>query len=197
MMLPRGRRRQLLLLGALAIVGAGILVGAILARGSSGTGALAGAPGSRGGTANQTGSPAAFTMTVPAGWHTSRQGAGTDFTSPARRLSILVTPAAAGGATVSAQLRRQLARGLRLGRFPGYEPAGGRPFTFRGGAGVARQFTWQPGRGGRMESLDIAFRLTTPAGHRAYLVRESAPAAAWVAAQPAFRHALSTFRARS
>ena len=143
------------------------------------------------------GSPATFTMTVPAGWHTSQQGAGTDFTSPARGRSILVTPAAAGGATVSAQLRRQLARGLRQGRFPGYKPVGGRPFTFQGGAGVARQFTWQPGRGGRMESLDIAFRLTTPAGRQAYLVRESAPAAAWVAAQPAFRRALSTFRAGS
>ena len=197
MMLPRGRRRQLLLLGALAIVGAGILVGAILARGSSGTGALAGAPASQGGTANPTGSPATFTMTVPAGWHTSQQGAGTDFTSPARDRSILVTPAAAGGATVSAQLRRELARGLREGRFPGYEPVGGRPFIFQGGAGVARQFTWQPRSGGRMESLDIAFRLTTPAGRQAYLVRESAPAAAWVAAQPAFRRALSTFRARS
>jgi tRNA A-37 threonylcarbamoyl transferase component Bud32 len=195
-MLPRGRRRQLLLLGALAIVGAGILVGAILARGSSGTGALAGAPGSPGATASQAGSPAAFTMTVPAGWHTSQRRAGTDFTSPAGGVSILVTPAAAGGATVSAQLRRQLARGLRQGRFPGYEPVGGRPFTFQGGAGVARQFTWQPGSGGRMESLDIAFRLTTPAGRQAYLVRESAPAAAWAAAQPAFRHALRTFRAR-
>jgi len=136
-------------------------------------------------------------MTVPAGWHTSQQGARPDFTSPAGGRSILVTPAAAGGATVSAQLRRELARGLRQGRFPGYEPVGGRPFTFQGGAGVARQFTWQPGSGGRMESLDIAFRLTTPAGRRAYLVRESAPADAWAAAQPAFRHAMSTFRARS
>jgi hypothetical protein len=62
---------------------------------------------------------------------------------------------------------------------------------------MAWQFTWQPGRGGRMESLDIAFRVTTPAGRQAYLVRESAPAAAWAAAQPAFRHTLSTFRARS
>jgi tRNA A-37 threonylcarbamoyl transferase component Bud32 len=196
-MLPRGRRRLLVLLGALAIVGAGILVGVILARGSSGTGALAGAPGPQGVTANQAGSPAAFTMTVPAAWHTSRRGAGTDFTSPAGGVSILVTPTAAAGATDSAQLRRQLARGLRLGRFPGYEPVGGRPFTFQGAAGVAWQFTWQPGRGGRMESLDIAFRVTTPAGRQAYLVRESAPAAAWAAAQPAFRHALSTFRARS
>jgi tRNA A-37 threonylcarbamoyl transferase component Bud32 len=196
-MLPRGRRRLLVLLGALAIVGAGILVGVILARGSRGTGALAGAPGPQGVTANQAGSPAAFTMTVPAGWHTSRRGAGTDFTSPAGGVSILVTPTAAAGATDSAQLRRQLARGLRLGRFPGYEPVGGRPFTFQGAAGVAWQFTWQPGRGGRMESLDIAFRVTTPAGRQAYLVRESAPAAAWAAAQPAFRHALSTFRARS
>ena len=197
-MLPRGRRRQLLLLGALAIVGAGILVGVILARGSSGSGAQAGAPGSPGVTANQAGSAGAFTMTVPAGWHTSQRGAGTDFTSPAGGLSILVTPAAADGATVSAQLRRQLARGLRQGRFPGYEPIGGRPFTFQGGAGVARQFTWQPGRGGRMESLDIAFRLTTPAGRQAaYLVRESAPAAGWAAAKPTFRRALSTFRARS
>jgi hypothetical protein len=196
-MLPRGRRRLLVLLGALAIVGTGILVGVILTRGSSGTGAPAGAPGPRGVTANQAGSPAAFTMTVPAGWHTSQQGAGTDFTSPAGGVSILVTPTAAGGATDPAQVRRQLARALRQGSSPGYEPVGGRPFTFQGGAGVARQFTWQPASGGRMESLDIAFRLTTPAGRQAYLVRESAPAAAWAAAQPVFRNALSTFRARS
>jgi len=194
-MIPRGRRRLLVLLGALAIVGAGILVGVILARGS-GTGTPAGAPGPQGVTANQAGSPAGFTMTVPAGWHTSQQGAGTDFTSPAGGVSILVTPTAAGGATDPAQVRRQLARALRQGRFPGYEPVGGRPFTFQG-AGVAWQFTWLPASGGRMESLDMAFRLSTPAGRQAYLVRESAPAAAWAAAQPVFRKALSTFRARS
>ena len=196
-MLPRGRRGLLVLLGALAIVGAGILVGVILTRGSSGTGAPAGPPGPQGVAANQAGSPAAFTMTVPAGWHTFQRGAGTDFTSPAGSVSILVTPTAKGGATDSGQIRRQLARSLRQGSFPGYEPVGGRPFIFQGGAGVAWQFTWQPASGGRMESRDIAFRLATPAGRQAYLVRESAPAAAWAAAQPVFRNALSTFRARS
>ena len=150
-MLPRGRRGLLVLLGALAIVGAGILVGVTLTRGSSGTGAPAGPPGPQAVTANQAGSPAAFTMTVPAGWQTSQRAAGTDFTSPAGGVSILVTPTAAGGATDSGQLRRQLARGLRQGGFPGYEPVGGRPFTFQGGAGVAWQFTWQPASGGRME----------------------------------------------
>ena len=198
-MLPHGRRRLLVLLGALAIVGAGILVGVILTRegGGSGTGAPAG-PGPQAVTANQAGSPASFTMTVPAGWHAARQGAGTDFTSPAGGVSILVTPAAAGGATDPGQARRQLARVLQRGSFPGYEPVGGRPFTFQGGAGAAWKFTWQPASGGRMEVRDIGFRLTTPGGHRqAYLVRESAPAVAWAAAQPVFRTALSTFRARS
>jgi len=41
-MLPRGPPPAAVLPGALAIVGAGILVGVILARGSSGTGAPAG-----------------------------------------------------------------------------------------------------------------------------------------------------------
>ena len=136
-------------------------------------------------------------MTVPAGWRTTRRGGGTDFASPAGDVSILVTPTAAGGATAPGQVRRQLAQVLRQGRFPGYEPIGGRPFTFQGGSGVAWQFTWQPASGGRMEVLDIAFRITTPAGRQAYHVRESAPEATWEATQPVFRNALSTFRPRS
>ncbi len=195
-MIPRGPRRLLVLLGALAIVGAGILVGVALTRGSGVTGA-AGAAGSAAVTGSRAGSAPRFTMTVPAGWQTARRGAGTDFTSPAGDVSILVTPTPADGGSGLAQVRRQLAPALARGRFPGYEPLGGRPFIFQGGAGVAWQFTWQPGSGGRMEVLDIAFRLTTPAGHQAYLVRESAPATAWAAAQPVFRSSLSTFRARS
>ncbi len=193
-MLPRGRRGLLAVAGALAIVGAGILAGVILTHGSGGTGVPAGAPG---GTATRAGSAAGFTMTVPAGWRTTPRGGGTDFVSPAGNVSILVTHTAAGGATAPGQVRRQLAQGLRQGRFPGYEPIGGRPFIFQGGSGVAWQFTWQPARAGRMEVLDIAFRISTPAGRQAYHVRESAPEAAWAANQPVFRSALSTFRPRS
>ena len=193
-MLPRGRRGLLAVAGALAIVGAGILAGVTLTHASSGTGVPAGAPG---GTATRAGSAAGFTMTVPAGWRTTPRGGGTEFASPAGDVSILVTPTAAGGATAPGQVRRQLAQMLRQGRFPGYEPIGGRPFTFQGGSGVAWQFTWQPAGGGRMEVLDIAFRITTPAGRRAYHVRESAPEAAWAATQPVFRNALRTFRPRS
>ncbi len=196
-MLPGGRRGLLALVGALAIVGAGILVGVALTRGSSGTGAASGAAGSQAVTASQAGSPAGFSMTVPARWQTARRGTGTAFTSPAGDVSILVTPTAAGGVTAPGQVRRQLARVLQEGRFPGYEPIGGRPFAFQGGAGVAWQVTWQPGSGGRMEVLEIAFRITTPAGRQGYQVRESAPAAAWAASQPVFRQALITFRARS
>ena len=196
-MLPRGRRGLLALLGALAIVGAGILAGVALTRGSGGPPAPPGTAGPQAVTAGQDGSAAGFTMTVPAGWQTSRQGASTDFTSPAGRVSILVTPMAADGVTAAGQLRRQLAAALQQGRFPGYELVGGRPFTFQGGAGAAWQFTWQPPGGGRMEALEIGFRITTGAGRQAYLVRESAPVAGWAAAQPVFRDALSTFRARS
>jgi len=198
-MLPRGRRGLLVLLGALAIVGAGILTGVALTRGSGGTGAPARAAGSQAVTAGQAGSAAGFTMTVPPGWQTTQRGAGTAFTSPAGDVSILVTPAAAGAGRVTApgQLYRQLGRVLQEGRFPGYAAIGTRPFTFQGGAGVAWQFTWQSASGARMEVLEIAFRITTPAGRHAYLVRESAPAAAWAASQPVFRQALRTFRARS
>ncbi|MGO9220522.1 MAG: protein kinase domain-containing protein [Streptosporangiaceae bacterium] len=196
-MLPRGRRGLLALVGALAIVGAGILLGVALTHGSSGTGATSGAAGSHAVTASQAGSPAGFSMTVPAGWQTARRGTGTAFTGPAGDVSILVTPTAAGGVTAPGQVRRQLARALQEGRFPGYEPIGGRPFAFQGGAGVAWQFTWQPASGGRMEVLEIAFRVTTPAGRQGYLVRESAPASAWTASQPEFHQALITFRARS
>jgi hypothetical protein len=195
--LPRGRRGLLALLGALAIVGAGILAGVALTRGSGGPPAPAGTAGPQAVTAGQAGSAAGFTMTVPAGWQTSRLGPSTDFTSPAGRVSILVTPAAADGVTAAGQLRRQLAVLLKQGRFPGYQPVGGRPFAFRGGAGAAWQFTWQPVNGGRMEALEIAFRITTAAGSQAYLVRESAPVTGWVAAQPVFRNALGTFRTRS
>ena len=166
-MLPRGRRGLLAVAGALGIVGAGILVGVTLTHGTGGAGAPAGTPG---GTA-AAGSAAGFTMTVPAGWRTTRRGAGIDFASPAGDVSILVTPTAAGGATAPGQVRRQLAQVLRQGRFPGYKPIGGRPFTFQGGSGVAWQFTWQPASGGRVEVLDIAFRIITPAGRQAYHVR--------------------------
>ncbi len=195
--LPRGRRGLLALLGALAIVGAGILAGVALTQGAGGPPAPAGTAGPQAVTAGQAGSAAGFTMTVPAGWQTSRQGASTDFTSPAGRVSILVTPMAAGGVTAAGPLRRQLAAALKQGRFPGYQLVGGRPFTFQGGAGAAWQFTWQPASGGQMEALEIAFRITTVAGRQAYLVRESAPVTGWVAAQPVFRNALSTFRTRS
>jgi eukaryotic-like serine/threonine-protein kinase len=196
--LPRGRGGLLVVLGALAIVGAGIVAGVALTHGSSGTGGPAGAPGSPGVTAGQAGPAAGFTMTVPAGWRTAQQGAGTEFTSRAGDVSILVTPEAGGGRVPApGQLRRQLDLALKQGSFRGYEPVGGRPFAFQGGSGVAWQFTWQPASGRRMQVLETAFRLTSPAGRQAYLVRESAPAAAWAASQPVFRQALSTFRARS
>jgi hypothetical protein len=183
-MLPRGRRGLLILVGALAIVGAGILAGMALTRGNSGA-----SPPAR--------SAAGFTMTVPSGWRTSRQGAGTDFTSPAGDVSILVTPTAAGKVTAPGQVRRQLARAVQRGSFPGYQPIRRRAFTFRGGAGLAWQFSWQPASGGRTEVREIAFRLTTPAGDQGYLVRESGPAASWTVTQPVFRQALRTFRVRS
>ena len=193
-MLPRGRRGLLAAAAAVAIVGTGILAGAMLARGSSGTSVP---PGAAGVTASRAGSAAGFSMTVPAGWRITRRGGGTDFASPAGDVSILVTPTIAGKATAPGQLRRQLARELRQSHFPGYEPIGGHAFAFHGGAGVAWQFTWQPARGRRMETRDIALRITTPAGRRAYRVRESAPEATWAATQPVFRTALSTFRPRS
>ena len=85
---------------------------------------------------------------------------------------------------------------MAQGSFPGYAPLGRRFFPVHGRTGAAWQFTWQPASGGRIEVLDIVFRLTAPAGHRTYLVQESAPAAAWAVTQPVFRRALSTFRAR-
>jgi hypothetical protein len=194
-MIPRGRSGLLVLLGALAIVGAGILAGVALTRGSSGV--PAGATGSPAVPAGQAGSAAGFTMTVPAGWRTARQGAGTEFTSRAGDVSILVTPTATGGVTGLGQVRRQLAQIVAQGSFPGYAPLGRRFFPVQGRTGVAWQFTWQPASGGRMEVLDLVFRLTAPAGHHAYLVQESAPAAAWAVTQPVFRRALSTLRARS
>jgi hypothetical protein len=135
-------------------------------------------------------------MTVPAGWRTAQQGAGTEFTSRAGDISILVTPTATGGVTGLGQVRRQLAQIVAQGSFPGYAPLGRRFFPVHGRTGAAWQFTWQPASGGRVEVLDIVFRLTAPAGHRTYLVQESAPAAAWAVTQPVFRRALSTFRAR-
>ena len=64
-MLPRGRRGLLVILGALAIVAAGILTGMLLTRGGSGSGSPAAA---------QAGSGAGFTMTLPAGWQTRPAG---------------------------------------------------------------------------------------------------------------------------
>jgi hypothetical protein len=190
-MLPRSHRgRLLVILGALAIVGAGILAGMLLTSGGSGSGSPAPA-------AARAGSPAAFTMTVPAGWQTAQRGAGTRFSSPAGDVSILVTPTPAGGAPGLGQARQLLAQAVKQGRFPGYLAIGRRRFSFTGGAGMAWQFTWLPATGMRREVRDIAFRAAARSGGRAYLVRESAPVVAWAASQPEFRRALSTFRAGS
>ena len=189
-MLPRGRRGLLVILAALAIVGAGILAGMALTSGGSGSGPPAAA-------AAQARSVAGFTMTLPAGWQTAQQGASTRFSSPAGDVSIRVTPTAAGSAPGLSQTRRLLVQALKQGRFPGYQPIGGRSFSFTGRAGVAWQFTWQPASGERLEVRDIAFRAGPPGGGRAYLVQESAPVAAWAASQPEFGQALSTFRAGS
>ena len=189
-MLPRGRRRLLVFLGALAIVGAGIAAGMALTHGTSSSGAPTGAQAT---TAGQAGAPPAFTMTVPAGWQTTRQGPGTRFSSPAGDVSILVMHSAAG----AAQMRRWLLQSLTQGRLPGHQPISRRPFSFSGGPGMAWQFTWQPASGGWLEVRNIAFRLASPGGGQAYLMRESAPVPEWAASQPEFRQALSTFRARS
>ncbi len=189
-MLPRGHRGLLVILGALGIVGAGILVGMLLTSGSSGSGPPAANPA-------QGGSAAGFTMTAPAGWQTARQGARTKFSSPAGNVSIMVTPASASRARGLGRTRQLLAQALRRGRFPGYLAVGGRRFSFTGGAGVAWQFTWQPASGRRREVRDIAFRVPARSGGRAYLVQESAPVATWTASQPVFKQALSTFRASS
>ena len=187
---PPGRRRLLVILGALAVVGAGILAGMLLTSGGSGSGSPAAA-------AAQAGSGAGFTMTVPAGWQTAQQGASTRFSSPAGGVSILVTPTSAGRARGLGLTRRLLAQALKQGRFPGYLAIGRRRFSVPGRAGVAWQFTWQPGTGRRREVRDIAFRAAVRMRDRAYLVQESAPVVAWAASQPAFRQALSTFRAGS
>jgi hypothetical protein len=189
-MLPRGRRGLLLvILGALAIVAVGTLAGMLLTSGDSGSGSRAAAAQAR--------SAAGFTMTVPGGWRTARQGASTRFSSPAGEVSILVTPASAGAAQGPGQARQLLAQAVKRGRFPGYLALGRRRFSFTGGAGMAWQFTWQPATGRRREVRDIAFRDPARSGRRAYLVRESAPVVAWAASQPEFRQALDTFRAGS
>jgi hypothetical protein len=189
-MLPRGRRGPLVILGALAIVGAGILAGILLTSGGSGSGSPVAA-------AAQPGSAAGFTMTAPAGWQSAQQGAGTKFSSPAGDVSISVRPTSAGRVRGLGQTRQLLAQALKQGRFPGYLAIGGRRFSFTGGAGMAWQFTWQPATRGRREVRDIAFQAAARSGGRTYLVQESAPVVTWAASQPAFRQALSTFRARS
>jgi hypothetical protein len=136
-------------------------------------------------------------MTAPVGWHTAQQGVSTKFSSPAGDVSMLVTPTSAGRSRGLGQTRRMLAQALKPGRFPGYLAIGGRRFSFTGGAGETWQFTWQPATGRRREVRDIAFRTATRSGGRVYLVRESAPVVAWASSQPAFKQALSTFRAGS
>jgi hypothetical protein len=190
-MVPRGRRGKLLVIvGALAIVVAGILAGMALTQGASGSGSAA-PPG------RQAGSAAGFTMAAPAGWHTAQRGVGAKFSGPAGDASILVTPTSADGIQGPGQTRLLLARALKRGNFPGYQAIGGRPFTFRAGTGVAWLFTWQPASGGRREVRDMVFRAAAPGGGRAYLVQESAPVVAWAARQPEFRQALNTFRTGS
>ena len=190
-MLPRTRGgRLLVLLGAVVIVGAGILAGMLLTSGGNDSKPPTAA-------ATPAGSAAGFTMTVPAGWQTAQKGASTRFSSPAGDVSILVTPGSAGGAQGLGQARQLLAQAMKQGRFPGYLAIGRRRFSFTGGAGLAWQFTWQPAIGRRREVRDIAFRAAARNGGRAYLVRESAPVVAWAASQPEFRLALSTFRAGS
>ncbi|HUY50963.1 MAG TPA: serine/threonine-protein kinase [Streptosporangiaceae bacterium] len=194
-LLPSGRRGLLAGLGAAAVLGAGILGGVAWSHGSAA--AQSGGSRSYSVSATEAGSAAGFTMAVPVGWHEARRGPSTDFTSPAGGLSIQVTPTASGAVGAPGEALRLQAQALRHGGFPGYQQVALRPFRFRGGLGVAWEFTWQPSQGGRAEVLDVAFRLTTTAGPQAYLLRESAPAATWTASQPVFSAALRTFRPQS
>jgi hypothetical protein len=193
--LPKERRG---LLGVLAAVAAVAILGASILGGvawTHGTAAAQSAPyHSYSVSGAQAGTAAGFTMAVPTGWQEIRRGPSTDFSSPADRLSIGVTPTSFGGAGAAGEALRLQAQAVRNGTFPGYQPIAVRPFHFRGGLGVAWAFTWQPLRGGRAEVLDVALRLATPAGHQAYLVRESAPAVDWTASQPVFSAMLRTFR---
>ena len=184
-----GRRGLLVILGALAIVGAGILAGILLTSGGSGSGSPAAA-------AAQPGSAAGFTMTAPRRVAERPAGRQHQILQPGgRRVDLGSRRPQRARARGLGQTRQLLAQALKQGRFPGYLAIGGRRFSFTGRAGVAWQFTWQPATGGRREVRDIAFQAAARSGGRAYLVQESAPVAAWAASQPEFGQALSTFRA--
>jgi len=96
----------------------------------------------------------------------------------------------------------QLARGLRLGRFhssPAMSLSAGGPSPSKGGAGVARRFTWQPGRGGRTWNrwTSVSVHHPPPAAEAYWCGNPRPQSRVGGCAAAAFRHSLSTFRARS
>ena len=116
-MLPRGRRRLLVILGALAIVAAGVLTGMALASRGGGSGSPSSGRGRIGGLLHHDG-PRRVADSPAGGQH--------QILEPGRRRVDPGHAASAGHARGLGQTRQLLAQALKQGRFPGtWRSAGG------------------------------------------------------------------------
>ena len=211
------RQRHLgpaLVIGAIAIVCAGLLIGVIVSRvmgaasrspaasGAGGNGTSAAGPGSTplptgyrwySESAATGGAATGFSMAIPDGWQAHQQGTATYLQDPAAGESILVTPAPAGDAGLLRETRLLAHTALSLGSYPGYHRIAVRPFLLHGALAVGWRFGYrQPGTGA-MAGLDVVSPFATSAGLQPYQLLITAPSARWPAAYAAFLEALHTF----
>ena len=211
------RQRHLgpaLVIGAIAIVCAGLLIGVIVSRvmgaasrspaasGAGGNGTSAAGPGSTplptgyrwySESAATAGAANGFSVAIPDGWQAHQQGTATYLQDPAAGESILVTPAPAGDAGLLRETRLLAHTALSLGSYPGYHRIAVRPFLLHGALAVAWRFGYRQPGAGAMAGLDVVSPFTTSAGLQPYQLMVTAPSARWSAAYAAFLEALHTF----
>jgi eukaryotic-like serine/threonine-protein kinase len=190
-----GYRRWVLIgLGALAIVGAGLLAG--LAIGHSGHSSLPAGYQQYTVPAAPAGTIAGFTMAVPNGWRAGTHGLVTDVVDPVGHSSIQVdrAPFEVGSAFGEASFLAEQA--VTDGSFPGYRPVELRSLVFHGSPGAAWEFTWQKPGAGRVGVLDVLFKGHAGARPQAYRIQVSAQGPGRAASRAIFAEVLRTFAPR-
>jgi tRNA A-37 threonylcarbamoyl transferase component Bud32 len=208
------RRRErvlVLVIAGIAIVGAGLLAGALVSRamgGHSQARTISGTSRSGAGTTG-VGAPrlpagyhwysqpaatrAGFSVAVPDGWQVHQQGTANHLRDPASTRTITITSGPPGTPGPLRETRLLEQAGLSLGSYPGYHRIAISPFFYRGTLAVGWRFAYrQPGTGA-IEALDVVAQLPAPAGQQSYELMVTAPPAQWQAARKVFGEVLRTF----
>jgi tRNA A-37 threonylcarbamoyl transferase component Bud32 len=203
---PRYGRRVALIVGvALAIVVAGVAVGALIAQHRHDLDAATGTSGSTTGPttpavkassphnsapgtaaapsgyswyaqpSTETGTAAGFRLAVPQGWTTSVSGVVTYLRDPSGTNFLEVDLSKQAFPNAVNEARWLQAKTLSQGKFPGYQRYSLGPVQVAGVSGALWSFSWQEQGAGRVFVQDYLFRLSTSGGAQYYALYASGP----------------------